>query len=170
MRLTDAIRRDERGASLVELGVVLFGVAILGVLMTMWFSSVTRTDRLHQRDDIASSEIRDLENLMGRDIRRAITLTVAEPDRFTLWLDDNRDGVVGTPELVTWRVVGGLLERTAGSVTEHPGTDLALPGTVFSYNAGEPSAVTAVTVEFRVVVGGTERRVRSQITLRNLWG
>ncbi|MBI5158163.1 MAG: hypothetical protein HZA58_09180 [Acidimicrobiia bacterium] len=164
------MRPDERGASLVELGVVMMGIAILGALMTTWFSSVTRTDRLHQRDDVSSSEIRDLENLIGRDIRRAIEVTVAQPDSFTIWLDDNRDGVVGTAELVTWRVVDGMLERSAGGITEHPATDLALPGTTFFYDAAEPSAVTAVTLEFAVVVGGTERRVRSQITLRNLWG
>lgn len=161
---------SEDGASLVELGVVMAGIALLGMLMTTWFASVTRTDRLQQREDVAMAQVRDLENLIGRDVRRSSRMTVTEPQRFTVWLDDDRDGVQDSGETVTWSFVEGYLQRSAGDRSFRPASDIRLSGVTFGYDDLAPRLVTSLTVEFRFTVGSAERVVGAGFTLRNHWG
>ena len=153
--LRDRLGRDG-GMSLVELGVAMMITAVLSVLMITWFAAGVGSENSHRSYDAALSDLREVSDRLGREVRSAGALTAADADSLSFWLDENRDGVTDAGETITWAITGSEMRRFTDDDSEDGvlATHLTA-GTGFTYDAASPGAVTRVTI---TLVAGAETR------------
>jgi Tfp pilus assembly protein FimT len=162
--------RSDRGVTLVELSVSMFGLAFLSAIMLSWFVGASRVDELHRSDDEVIQELRVARELLTKDIRRARSITAAAPTSLTVWLDADRDLIADDGELVTWAITtdGEFVRSTdTGSAVAHAGS-LVVDASSFVYDDVMPASITSVSFHFvaRLEDGG-QRSMSSEISLRN---
>lgn len=147
---------DDTGMSLVELGVAMMITAVLSVLMVSWFAAGVGSENSHRSYDAALSDLREISDRLGREVRAAGVLTSAAPDSLSFWLDGDRDGVADAGETITWTIDGSEMRRFTDDDSEDGvlATHLTT-GTGFAYDAASPGAVTRVTI---TLVAGAETR------------
>ncbi len=152
----------DAGLTLVELGVSMVITSLLGALMITWFAAGVGSENSHQSYDAALSDLREVSDRLGSELRGSGYLTAAEPGTISFWLDGDRDGVVESGETITWAIDGVTMVRstddgaTSAVLATHLGTDSA-----FSYDAIAPADVTRVTIS--LVADATTRAGTDQI-------
>jgi hypothetical protein len=162
--------RGDRGVSILETAVSMFGLAFVAAIMLSWFVGANRVDELHRNDDQVVQELRVSRELLTKDVRRSRAITVAQPWELTLWLDGDHDDIVDVGERVTWEVAGnGDLVRYADDETglAHA-TGLVIGSSGFTYDDVVATSIRTVTFTFVAQVdGGGKRSLSADISLRN---
>ncbi|MDX1690156.1 MAG: hypothetical protein R3290_03930 [Acidimicrobiia bacterium] len=164
------LRDDDRGVTIVELGVSMFGLAFVAAIMLSWFVGASRVDELHRNDDEVIQELRTSRQLLTKDIRRARQVTTAGLQSITVWVDADHDDIVDGGELVSWTLEsdGDLVraDDAGGAVTQ--ATGLLVAGSGFGYDAELAAEVGTVSFTFvGALDGGGQRSISSDISLRN---
>ena len=170
INLRRTIEERERGTSLVELSVSMFGLAFVAAIMLSWFVGANRVDELQRNDDEVIQDLRISRELLTKDLRRARSITAADVLAVTMWLDTDRDDIVDGGELITWEVEGdGDFVRSTdlGIETVHA-RSLLTGSSAFTYDDVVAASVTAVHVT--LVAGldtGSTRSMSVEISMRN---
>lgn len=163
--------RDERGVTLTETAVAGLVGAVLVGMMISWFGAITAIDGQQRDDDLAMEGLRDARALLGRELRSAQYLLVADADALSMWLDEDRDGVFDDGEAVTWSITGsGSLQRGTDLETSRViASPLVVASSGFTYDASDPALVTRVEFEFvvRPDPDSGDRHIGSQVLIRN---
>lgn len=149
---------SDAGVTLLELSVAMLITSIIAATMLTWVIGVVTTDDRHNSTDFVLGDLRDVGDRLTRELRAAEYLTVAEPNRLTFWADFDRDNVVDTGEMVTWRLTddGVMLRSVDGGASTAIATHL-VAGTEFSYDSSTPANVEQVTLDLvGVVMSGAQ--------------
>lgn len=164
---------DDAGMSLVELGVSMVITSLLAALMVTWFSAGVGSENSHRSYDDALSDLRQVSDRLGKEVRSAGYLTAADATSLSFWLDADRDGVVEDGETITWAIDGATIVRTTddGVSSAVLATNLTPSASQFTYDAIDPAAVTRVTVTLIATAetraGGDQLEHTVEIYLRN---
>jgi hypothetical protein len=159
--------------SLVELGVSMVITSLLALLMVTWFSAGVGSEHSHRSYDDALSDLRQVSDRLGKEVRGAGYLTTAEPASLSFWLDGDRDGVPEEGETVTWAIDGTTVVRSTddGVSSAVLATNLTPGASGFTYDTTDPAEVTRVTVTLIATAetraGGDQLEHTVEIYLRN---
>ncbi|HAX82230.1 MAG TPA: hypothetical protein DCY40_06670, partial [Actinobacteria bacterium] len=162
----------EAGMSLVELGVSMVITSLLALLMTTWLSAGVGSENSHRSYDHALSDLREVSDRLGKEVRSADYLTAAGPTSLSFWLDGNRDGIADAGETITWAIDGTTMVRTTddGVTSAILATNLTPSASSFTYDSTDPAAVTRVTLSLRATAetraGGDQLQHTIEIYLR----
>lgn len=182
MRLRHVVRRalrrgrglsGEAGMSLVELGVSMVITSLLALLMVTWFSAGVGSENSHRSYDNALSDLREVTDRLGKEVRSATSLTAAGSTSLSFWLDSDRDGVTEVGETITWAIDGTTMTRSTddGVTSAVLATNLTPAASSFTYDAADPAAVTRVTLSLWATAatraGGDQLKHTIDIYLRN---
>lgn len=163
----------DAGMSLVELGVSMVITSMLALLMVTWFSAGVGSENSHRSYDHALSDLREVSDRLGKEVRSAGYLTAAEPTSLSFWLDGDRDGIAEEGETITWALDGTTIVRTTddGVTSAVLATNLTPSASSFTYDATDPADVTRVTLSLRATAetraGGDQLEHTIEIYLRN---
>ena len=163
----------DAGMSLVELGVSMVITSLLAVLMVTWFSAGVGSENSHRSYDDALSDLRQVTDRLGKEVRSASALTYAGPTALTFWLDGDRDGVTDEGETITWAIDGTTMVRSTddGVTSAVLATNLTPSASTFTYDAIDPADITRVTLSLRATAetraGGDQLEHTIEIYLRN---
>jgi Tfp pilus assembly protein PilW len=165
--------RREAGVTLVELAITMAGLALVSTAMISLFVSTTRVDQAQAADDAAQEAVRDARARLAKDVREARRFTVAGYSSFTVWLDDEWDGVMPAAELVTWSInsAGGLVRSVGGAAGRVEAWGLSRADSRFTYDSTTAAQVTRAYLHLVVGVGGPEAGYRTldfEVSLRNV--
>lgn len=167
-------RRDETGATVVELGIAMVGLGIISMTMMSFFVSATAVEDLHKADDTALEQIRDARARLSRDVREARRFTAIGRFGFTVWIDEQWDDVIDVGELVTWGInTDGALFRSTDGANRLEAQGLLVDLSAFSYDSTHPDYATMIDVHLVAAVddaagvGGT-RTLDTEVSLRNV--
>jgi type II secretory pathway pseudopilin PulG len=159
--------------TLIEIMMSLAGLAVVAAALISAFAVVTGVDALHSSDDAALQTLREVRQRISRDVREARGFVVIGPAAFTVWMDDDWDGVQDLGERITWVLSadGSLrwVDNDENSTVLIRGLDPDLSG--FSYDSNSPSNVRSATVSLvsKVTAGiGGERSIEFDVSLRNI--
>ena len=135
------LRRDDAGATLVEMLVAMMLFSVLGaVLMASFAASRTATQVARETHDL-NEEARVALNRISRELRQATAITaVSSPDgatSVTFQVDFNGNGVIDAsgvdPEILTYSWDGSRILLTANDTTGTPVTQPILSGKVSAF-------------------------------------
>jgi Tfp pilus assembly protein PilW len=161
--------RSERGASIVELALVLAGLGLLAGTMIGFFVGVTQSDRVHREDDAALEDARNARALMSRDVREARRFTEIGPAGFTVWVDELWDDVTDPSELISWTIdASGALVRTEGGFPLVTAGSVLGDQSTFTFDSAITSEVRSVDLHLVVATGTATHVIDTTISLRNV--
>ena len=139
--MTRRLRRDDAGATLVEMLVAMVLFSVLGsVLMASFLASKTATQSARETHDL-NEEARVAMNRISRELRQASAITaVSAPDgkqSITFQVDFNGNGTIDAsgadPEVLTYTFDGSRILLTANDTTGTPVTQPILSGKVSQF-------------------------------------
>ena len=176
MRRRRRLRQAPRGAagvSLVELAITMAGLALVSTAMISLFVGTTRVDEAQAADDTAQEAVRDARSRLAKDVREARRFTAAGPWSFTVWVDDEWDGLMPSAELVTWSISssGALVRAVGDSAGRVEAWGLSRYESRFLYDSTLPAQVTRAYLRLVFGVGGPEGGARAldfEVALRNV--
>jgi Tfp pilus assembly protein PilW len=159
--------------SLVELTIAMAGLALVAAGMVSLVVASTRMEQVQAADDAAQEAVRDARSLLARDVREARRFITAGAASFTVWIDDDWDGLMPDAELVTWSVgeSGTLVRSVGGAAGGVEASGLSPAESYFAYDDTRPAMVTQAFVHLVVGVGGPEGGTRTldfAVSLRNV--
>jgi Tfp pilus assembly protein PilW len=165
--------RGEAGVTLVELAITMAGLALVSTGMISFLVGSNRVDQLQAADDAAQEAVRDARGRLARDVREARRFTAAAVASFTVWLDDEWDGVMPAEELVTWSIdaAGGLVRSVGESSGRVEAAGVSVADSRFTYDSTLAAQVTRAYVHLVIQVAGPESGYRTldfEISLRNV--
>lgn len=167
---------DDRGSSILEIGVSLVITALMTVAMVNWMSSAGAAAALHREDDAVVQDLRLAKERIGRELRVAEAVYVATPTRVTVWVDDDDDDYPDAGEKITWYIGedGRLWRWTDLEDEQVQVSNLVYAESWFGYDNPDAALVRTITVTLVAQVqtdeeGGEpgERQISTQIHLRN---
>jgi len=135
------LRREDSGATLVEMLVAMVLFSVLGsVLMASFMASKQATQSARETHDL-NEEARVALNRMARELRQASAITaVSAPDgrtSVTFQVDFNGNGTIDAsatdPEVLTYSWDGSRILLTANDTTGTPVTQPILSGKVSAF-------------------------------------
>jgi Tfp pilus assembly protein PilW len=161
------------GVTLVELAITMAGLALVCTGMISMFVATTRVDQVQAADDTAQEGVRDARGRLAKDVREARRFTAATLTSFTVWIDDEWDGVMPAAELVTWSMdTAGSLVRSVGEGGGRvEAAGLSLADSRFTYDSTLAALVTRAYLHLVIGVGGPEGGYRTldfEVSLRNV--
>lgn len=161
------------GVTLIELAITMAGLALVSTALISFFVGATRMDQVQAADDSAQEAVRDARSRLARDVREARRFVAIGSTGFTVWVDDDWDGVMPAEELVTWSIgSAGALTRTVGDGTGRVEAGGLNPAdSRFRYDSTLAAQVTRAYVHLVVGVGGPGGGARTldfEVSLRNV--
>lgn len=167
--------RDERGVTLIEVGLAGLLTAALGVMAVGWLSAGARSREYSEGQNTALGDIRVVRQELVRELRFARSVTSGTASSITFWVDNDRDAVVDTGETITWAITtGGALTRKVDSQTAIVrAQSLVHAASSFTYAPAAPPSATKVTIQLTVAPGGQlsqnvgQQVATESVTLRN---
>jgi hypothetical protein len=164
---------DGAGVSLVELAITMAGLALVATGMVSLFVAATGVDRVQAADDFAQEAVRDARSRLAKDVREARRFTAAATTSFTVWLDDEWDGVMPAVELVTWSITtaGGLSRAVGDGTGRVEAWGLSRADSRFTYDSTLAAQITQAYVHLVVEVAGPAAAYRTldfEVSLRNV--
>lgn len=163
----------EAGVTLVELAITMAGLALVSTAMISLFVGTTRVDEAQAADDAAQEAVRDARARLAKDVREARRFTAIGYTSFTVWLDDEWDGVMPSGELVTWSInsTGGLVRAVGDAGGRVEAWGISRSDSRFSYDSTVAAQVTRAYLHLVVGVAGPEAAYRTldfEVSLRNV--
>ena len=157
----------------MELAITMAGLALISTAIVAFLVGTTRVDQAQAADDSAQEAVRDARGRLAKDIREARRFTAVSPTSFTVWVDDEWDGVMASAELVTWSVEStGALVRAAGEAAGRvEARGLSQSDSRFTYDHTVAAQVTRAYLHLILGVAGpqaTSRSVDFEVSLRNV--
>jgi Flp pilus assembly protein TadG len=167
--------RDERGVTLIEVGLAGLLTAALGLMAVGWLNAGARSQEYSQGQNTALGDIRVVRQELLRELRFARSVTSGSASSMTFWVDNDRDAVVDTGETITWAITtGGTLTRKVDSQTAVVrARSLVYASSSFTYAPSAPPSATKVTIQLTVAPGGQLSQnvglqvATDSVTLRN---
>jgi len=161
------------GVTLVELAISLAGLALVSTAMISIFVGTTRVDEVQAADDAAQEAVRDARSRLAKDVREARRFTATGTTSFTVWVDDEWDGLMPAAELVNWSIdsAGGLVRAIGESSGRVEARGLSLADSRFTYDSTLAAHVTRAYVHLVVGVAGplpAYRTLDFEVSLRNV--
>lgn len=166
---------DDRGASIVELGVAMIVTAVMSAALVSWMSSAGATIALHTEDDVVVQDLRVAKERIGRELRVAEDVLEAGHNLVTIWVDDDDDDFTDAGERITWYLgTDGNLWRWTDTSEGQVQASRLRSDSQFGYDSPDLAAITQITVTLFAEVDPTEaggepgtRHLAIQIHLRN---
>lgn len=157
----------------MELAITMAGLALVSAAMVAFLVGTTRVDQAQAADDAAQEAVRDARGRLAKDIREARRFTAVSPTSFTVWVDDEWDGVMASAELITWSIdsTGALMRAVgeAGGRVEARGVSQS--DSRITYDHAVAAQVTRTYLHLVVGVTGPQvasRTVDFEVSLRNV--
>lgn len=176
MKRRGQLLRDERGASIIEIGVSLVITSIMAVAMVNWMSTAGAAAVLHSNDDAVVQDLRLAKERITRELRVAQSVSVATPDQVTVWVDHDGDGFADVGETITWVIsTDGTLSRwTDAGDQQVQVSGLVYADSGFGYDDPDAAEVTSIWIGLVATLppreSGAEpgqRSISTQVHLRN---
>jgi len=163
----------ESGITLVELAVAMGGLALVSTTMLSVFVGTTRVDQVQAADDAAQEAVRDARSRLAKDVREARRFAAIGQTSFTVWLDDDWDGLMPAGELVTWSIseAGGLVRAVGGAAGRLEAAGVSRANSRFSYDSAVAAQVTRSFLHLVIGVAGPEAAYRTldfEVAMRNV--
>ena len=165
--------RKEAGVTLVELAVTMASLALVSTAMVSVFVETTQVDQAQAADDAAQEAVRDARGRLAKDIREARRFTAVSGTSFTVWLDDEWDGVMASAELVTWSIdsTGALLRAVGDAGGRVEARGVSRSDSRFTYDHAVAAQVTRAYFHLVVEMAGPQPASRTldfEVSLRNV--
>jgi hypothetical protein len=152
----------------------MFITALMAAAMVTWLHTAGAATDLHRGDDQAMQDLRIAKSLIGRDLRNAESVLIAETVSITVWVDDDDDDFQDVGEAITWAVTseGHLTRSTDGGEFGVLASNLVFGESHFAYDSPTLLDITEIDIQFKahvVTVAGESgtRSIGLRIHVRN---